>query len=291
VTTQGISVNWLEPGPRLHLQHGPIDLIVEAHGAACECQRAYQQGIDAFQDVLLTLVDELPVLRNPCATKPAGPVGQRMFDAVNSCQQGFITPMAAVAGAVADHILESMCKGRQLDRLFVNNGGDIALYLAHGQSATLSLVDNVDKPSRASRATLSGSGNVGGIATSGWQGRSHSLGIADAVNVFAVDAATADAAATVIANATNVVSPDKIHRVPADELDDNTDLGNLPVTVSVAELAEHEQRQALNAGKQIALNLIEQQRILGARIVLQDHIEIVLSHLEKLPIEQTRLTV
>ena len=42
---------------------------------------------------------------------------------------------------------------------------------------------------------------VGGIATSGARGRSFSLGIADSVTVLAEDAATADAAATLIANA------------------------------------------------------------------------------------------
>ena len=43
-----------------------------------------------------------------------------------------------------------------------------------------------------------------GIATSGWRGRSFSLGIADAVTVLAATAAEADAAATVIANAVDL---------------------------------------------------------------------------------------
>ena len=39
----------------------------------------------------------------------------------------FITPMVAVAGSVADYILDAM--GGGLDRAIVNNGGDIALHL------------------------------------------------------------------------------------------------------------------------------------------------------------------
>ncbi len=37
--------------------------------------------------------------------------------------------MAAVAGAVADHILAAMIAGRRLAKAYVNDGGDIALHL------------------------------------------------------------------------------------------------------------------------------------------------------------------
>ena len=43
-----------------------------------------------------------------------------------------------------------------------------------------------------------------GVATSGWRGRSFSLGIADAVTVLARTGAAADAAATIIANAVDL---------------------------------------------------------------------------------------
>ena len=45
-------------------------------------------------------------------------------------EESFITPMAAVAGAVADEILQAMRRAAPLARAYVNNGGDIALHLA-----------------------------------------------------------------------------------------------------------------------------------------------------------------
>ena len=88
---------------------------------------------------------------------------------------------------------------------------------------------------------------VRGIATSGWRGRSFSLGIADSVTMLARTAAMADAAATVIANAVNVADP-RIVRRPANELKDDSNLGDTPVTVGVPPLAVEQVRQALQAG-------------------------------------------
>ena len=73
------------PDGRLHLQHGPIDLIIEAFGAADEVERAYGQAIESFDDILPTLVGELLVLRQPIgAACPLlrGPVARRMAEAV-----------------------------------------------------------------------------------------------------------------------------------------------------------------------------------------------------------------
>ena len=67
-----------------------------------------------------------------------------------------------------------------------------------------------------------------GIATSGWRGRSFSLGIADAVTVLADRAAAADAAATIIANAVDLPGHPAIVRVPACELAPDSDLGRAP---------------------------------------------------------------
>ena len=44
----------------------------------------------------------------------------------------YITPMAAVAGAVADEMLQALVRGRTLDKAYVNDGGDIAIHLTPG---------------------------------------------------------------------------------------------------------------------------------------------------------------
>jgi hypothetical protein len=240
----------LPDGRRLHLQHGPIDLIIAAFGDAGEVRAAYTQAADAFAPVLEALVSELPTLRQ-AVTMPAaavtGPVAQRMVAATVPHRPAFITPMAAVAGAVADHVLHAMLEGRHLTRAYVNNGGDIALYLAAGQRFTAGIIGEVAAPAIVATATIDHASDVRGIATSGQGGRSFSLGIADAVTVLARDAAAADAAATLIANAVNIDSP-AVRRVQARQLDIDSDLGCRLVTVSVGPLSPAEVAAALDGG-------------------------------------------
>jgi ApbE superfamily uncharacterized protein (UPF0280 family) len=242
---------------RLHLQHGPIDLIIEAFGAPGEVEAAYHQAFDRFGDILPALVRELAVLRRPVADAYPllqGPVARRMAAAVWPHRAVYITPMAAVAGAVADEMLEALVKERDLDRAYVNDGGDIAIHLAPGQELRAGIfvaaLDGMVQLSRDQPAR--------GIATSGWRGRSFSLGIADAVTVLAGSAAAADAAATVIANAVNVDHP-SIERRPARDLDPDSDLGELPVTVSVGALPAGAITRALDNGAAEARRL----RLLG----------------------------
>jgi uncharacterized protein len=231
---------------RLHLQHGPIDLIIEAFGEAPEVEHAYGQAIARFGDILPTLVRELPTLRRPLtdAYPPLqGPVARRMAEAVWPHRSVYITPMAAVAGAVADEMLQAMVKGRRLDKAYVNDGGDIAIHLSPGQELRAGIIASA----LDGMVRLTHDRPVRGLATSGRGGRSFSLGIADSATVLAATAAAADAAATVIANAVNVDHP-SIERRPACDLDPDSDLGDLPVTVSVGALSAETVTEALDRG-------------------------------------------
>jgi ApbE superfamily uncharacterized protein (UPF0280 family) len=234
------------PDGRLHLQHGPIDLIIEAFGAPAEVARAYGQAIDRFGDILPALVGELALLRHRVGVVrplPRGPVARRMVDAVWAHRRMFITPMAAVAGGVADEVLQAMLASRALDKAYVNNGGDIAFHLAPGHS----LRAGIFAQALDGAVTLTHDRPVRGIATSGRGGRSFSLGIADSATVLAATAAAADAAATLIANAVNADHP-AIERRPACTLDPDSDLLDLPVTVAVGPLPPAAVAEALDRG-------------------------------------------
>ncbi len=260
------------PGGRLHLQHGPIDLVIAAAGKREEISRAYEQATTTFADVLAVLVAELPILKQPVGEalpKVRGPVAQRMTRAVFPYRDRFITPMAAVAGSVAQHVLEEMTLERDLEYAYVNNGGDIAVHLAAEQSLTLGIVARLDAPRIDRRVTLSQASGVRGIATSGWGGRSFSLGIADAVTVFAADAASADAAATIIGNAVNVDHPG-VQRAPAASIQPDTDLRDTLVTIAVDVRDAIALQDALDAGSQEAQRLLNEGLILGALIHLGD---------------------
>lgn len=259
------------PDGRLHLQHGPIDLVIEAFGEREEVEAAYRQAWDRFQDVLQTLVDELEILRTPVgAAYPLvrGPVAKRMVAAVWPHRDVFITPMAAVAGAVAEEILEAMLAGRRLRKAYVNDGGDIALWLGDGESFRAGVVENIFAPAIGASVEIHSHGAPRGIATSGWRGRSQSLGIADAVTVLARAASQADAAATLIANAVNVEHA-AIRRFPARVVKEDCDLGELPVTVEVGVMPRDAVHQALANGLAVAHRMHAAGLIEAAYLALQ----------------------
>ena len=333
------------PGGRWHFQHGPIDLVIAAEGDAVAVAAAHEAAWQRFSTLLSELVAELPLLRQPvvgdCALR--GGVARRMWMA---CQPftsplvpQFITPMAAVAGAVAQELIT--CYERDsIRRAWVNNGGDIALHLARGESARVGVFSDVSRaaavlaslppPCRGrgggfephAASPLSGPGvqagmrsarrvgegvragqclnfeppsqpsplkgegashrlgaidghltvhshdSIRGIATSGWRGRSHSLGIADSVTVLAATAAQADAAATMIANAVNIDHAG-IQRRPACELRDDSDLGAQLVTVDVPVLPAALRDAALRAGARRAAEFQQRGLITAAVLMCQ----------------------
>jgi len=257
---------------RLHLQDGPIDLIVEAFGEEAAIETACAAAWRRFGTILDELCAELPLLRSqarPTSTPPFGLVARRMADAVAAlCVGRFITPMAAVAGAVAEEVLHAMTTAAPLRRAYVNNGGDIALYLVPDERFTIGMVDRPDRPSLIGRAAIRGRDPVRGVATSGWRGRSFSLGIADAVTVLARSAAVADAAATVVANAIDLPGHPAICRAPATSRDPQSDLGERLVTIDVGLLTPREIDEALAAGLDEAENLRRAGKIEAAALQL-----------------------
>jgi uncharacterized protein len=239
-------------GRRLHLQDGPIDLIVEAKGRESDVRAAYAAAAQRFTGLLDELCAELPDLRKAADAAHCpmqGAIARRMHAAVRPfATDCFITPMAAVAGSVADEILGAMLAAAQLDRAYVNNGGDIALHLAEGEQFTLGLMDRPDRDGVMQTMIIRARDPARGVATSGRHGRSFSLGIADAVTVLARTASQADAAATVIANAVDLPGHPAIRRCPADSLQPDSDLGPRLVTRDVGALTDAEIVAALDAG-------------------------------------------
>ncbi len=263
-------------GGRWLYEHGPIHCVIGADGTASAVDAALDAAWVRFQTVLTELVAELPMLRADLSAAegqpatPRGRVAQRM---VNACrphaEQGrFITAMAAVAGSVAQELIAAF-ERPDVRRAYVNNGGDIALHLAPGESYDVGvIVDPTRVQGLDGHLRIHAASGVRGVATSGWRGRSFSLGIADSVTVLAADAAQADAAATLIANAVNLDDP-FIQRLPANQLRDDTDLGARLVTVAVPTLAPHRAALALAGGATLARALLVTGQIHAAVLCLQ----------------------
>jgi len=262
---------------RWHFQHGPIDIVAEAHGDPAAVAAAHAAAWRRFQSVLDELVAELPALRQPvgAACTLQGPIARRMWHACAPFRPAFITSMAAVAGAVAQELIGHYQRPG-IARAWVNNGGDIAVHLAPGQSTRVGLFADLARfdphtlgalPTDA-QFEVQAAHPVRGIATSGWRGRSFSLGIADSVTVLAATAAEADAAATVIANAVDVADAAIVRR-PASALKDDSDLGDIAVTVEVPTLAPQQVRRALEAGASRARALQREGRVWSVLLVCQ----------------------
>jgi uncharacterized protein len=267
------------PGGRLHLQHGPIDLVIRAEGEPASIHRAYAAATGRFQTVLNELVSELSLLRQPLhgdiPPDIHSPIARCMIAACWLHREVFITPMAAVAGSVADEICAVMLAAApDLRTLYVNNGGDVAVHVAAGQMLRIGVVADLAKACPDGVISIAGGSGIGGIATSGCKGRSFSLGIADAVTVLAQSAAQADAAATIIANSVDVDDP-AVSRAAARSLDPDSDLSSLPVTTDVRPLPGRQIDAALAAGADQAQRLLEAGNILAAALVLQGKWRIV----------------
>ena len=265
---------------RWHFQHGPIDIAIGAEGVAAAVDAAHEAAWLRFETVLDELVAELPALRSrvlgPCPLRGTdvdcplrgtdvdcplrGQVAQKMWWACRPHHAEFITPMAAVAGAVAQELIGAYARPG-VQRAWVNNGGDIALHLAPGTQVRIGLFADLARFDLADAAVhtdghfdVHAAQPVRGIATSGWRGRSLSLGIADSVTVLARTGAEADAAATVIANAVNADDA-RIVRRPANEVRDDSDLGAIEVVVDVQPLPAAVVRHALQQGERRAREL------------------------------------
>jgi ApbE superfamily uncharacterized protein (UPF0280 family) len=184
----------------------------------------------------------------------------------------FITPMAAVAGAVADEILAAMVAERKLERAYVNNGGDTAFFLGPDQSMRLAIA--TIGHGFSDRIVVHAADPARGVATSGWRGRSFSLGIADAVTVLAHTGAAADAAATLIANAIDLPGHPAVARRPARDLAPDSDLGDRLVTTGVSVLSPVEVASALERGLRVADDFCRRGLIHAAALYLADDVRV-----------------
>ena len=259
---QGAQATWLPDGRRLHLHHGPIDMIVDVKGAGRE--GALNRAVARFETLLEELVQDLPRLRAEVGPMPERETARIMVRAVAPFGPLFVTPMAAVAGAGAETVLRAICDGPGVGKAYVNNGGDVAFHLEPGQEITAAIVSHPP-----GKAKLRADDAVRGVATSGRVGRSYSLGIADSVTVLARTAAMADAAATLIANAVDLSGHPGIRRVPANELSPDSDLGTRQVTVEVGSLSATDIDAALMAGLNRANDFAARGLITAASLTLR----------------------
>lgn len=262
----------LLPDGRLHLNHAGLDIVVSADGGEEAVEVAFKAAAGRFASLVAELVDSLPLLRRAAhaETELSGLLASRMARAVAPhAETAFMTPMCAACGAMADEILDAMTAAAPLRQAFVNNGGDIAVHIAGGQTAH-AIISPHEGDDRGTVRLTAGDG-IGGIATAGRRGRRFALGLADTITVLAASAAEADAAATVLSAGVDLTDHPAAERVPAHTLDPDSDLGSRLVVIDCLPLTEKEKTLAVAKGARLARAMLAADLIRGVAFSLQGY--------------------
>jgi hypothetical protein len=257
----------------MFVEVGPVSAVVTGERDGIPFEFPKDDLEQMIRGLLGEIRDCLPILRQKAfKIKKWGllpKIGRDMIEAVKRVDEDSLTPMAAVAGAVADHILADLANC-DLDFISVNNGGDISIWNEKKRSLRIGLGDIQSGKNLPYNLMIRDRDRIG-LATSGLGGRSFTLGIADLGTAVAESAALADAAATFICNQTNLEAPDIVRR-KAVTLDAQTDIPEELVTVQVGELKTEQVQAALEAGLQAASRLKQEGVICGAVIMVKGEI-------------------
>ena len=248
-------------------ENGPLHLVIRAWSHdEFQMEAALEAARFAFA-CLEQVAQDLPELKQlPSESRfcPTDPVPKAMVNSVLRLGDSSLTPMASVAGAIADGVADFLLD-RGCTRVIVDNGGDLAIRLLQGETARVGLRPDLTSPKLSHILELDGRFPSYGVNTSGLGGRSFTTGIATAATVLARTSVLADAAATSVANACFVPDP-QIVQIPAGRLSPDTDIPGVPVTVQVGPLPPAIVEEALSRSLALALDYAAQNLIFGAFI-------------------------
>ncbi len=261
------------------LEHGPVTMVLEARlgdkPRTDIVKRAAQRVITLFEELageLETAKKAASLLENSL-DRVHSRVLRRMLGSVRRLGEPDFTPMAAVAGSLADFAVEEMVQ-TGADYATANNGGDIAFHVpAAKKEFNIGIISDLSEGRITHRLGVGRESGIGGIATSGFGGRSLTRGIASAVTVMAETASLADAAATSVANACDADDP-QVERCLAEDLDYDTDIRGLTVTRTIGKLRDESVRIALARGSNRAAELCGSGMIKGAVLFVSGRMEI-----------------
>jgi uncharacterized protein len=251
---------------------GPMRMFISAYDESGpkpeSCVLAAEESIKNLESVARNLQSiKKPYSRINAVSEP---LHKTMLEAVKLVGDADLTPMAAIAGTLAEATADFLTRFG-LAKIIVNNGGDIAVRLAENAEITIGIRPDIATQEIAAKISLSGSMKIGGICTSGLGGRSFTRGIASAATIFASKAAIADAAATAVANATYLQVP-AVTRIKAELIDPDTDLQGVEVTKEVGDLSPAEIDLALENGLKRSEELVDAGVIFGAVIAVKSHV-------------------
>lgn len=221
-----------------------------------------QEQLARFSDVIRRNIEEVETDRR------YPQVVNLMIASARQAADASVTPLIAVAGSVADLVADAIFADEAVTLVTVNNGGDIAVRMRAAAAVTIGIRPNAGSDGMSHRMKLDAACHIGGVATSGFGGRSFTLGIASAAVAAAASASLADVAATLIGNAVDTEGAPVVRR-PARELDADTDIPDLLVTTRVGALSDRQVEAALANGIGKARRFQDRGLIAGALVALR----------------------
>jgi ApbE superfamily uncharacterized protein (UPF0280 family) len=258
------------PGGSVLAESGPMRLVISAGiGKVHQPEMALRAAAESF-GFLERIAQHRKFLGRhflECRGEIKDPLVLKMIGSVVMIGDEDLTPMAAVAGSIADEVADFLFE-RGMTKVVVDNGGDVAIRADREAPITVGIRPDVTDRAVDHVIGLDPRLRSHGVATSGLGGRSLTRGIASAATVIARTASLADAAATAVANA-SFLEDAQVWRRPADEIDPYTDIPGLDITVKVGALSEDQKTRALSKAIERAEDLVRRELILGAFVAVQ----------------------
>jgi len=261
------NIQWLDGG-RILAESGPMRLIIDARLGQMpqrgSCIRAAEEAFRLLESVAHHRL-RLSRFYSAIPSDLDNRIVEKMIRSVLAVDEN-MTPMAAVAGSIADGVA-AFLRQRGMTRVIVNNGGDIAIRTSQGESVNVGVRPDLSHDVINHVITLGDERVSWGVATSGLEGRSLTRGVASAATAIAGSASMADAAATSIANASYIEDESVIQKL-AGELDAQTDIPGIAVTIQAGPFSDENKELALSRAMMRADALIEKKMIFGAYVVV-----------------------
>ena len=258
------------PGGSVLAESGPMRLVISASiGKVVQTKTALRAAEESYGFLERVARHRKFLGRQFLETREQirDPLALKMINSVLTIGDEDLTPMAAVAGTIADEVADFLFE-LGMTKVVVDNGGDVAIRADREDPVTVGIRPDVNDRAVSYVIGLDPDLRSHGVATSGLGGRSLTRGIASAATVVARTASLADAAATAVANA-SFLEDEQVLRRPAEEIDPYTDIAGLDITVKVGPLSEEMKSRAVSQSIRRAEDLVQQGVILGAFVAVQ----------------------
>ncbi|MBU4540796.1 MAG: hypothetical protein KJ774_06190 [Firmicutes bacterium] len=253
---------------RVYVDYGPVMMVLLASKKEMVQTELCVEAARMIPELLVEISKKRQVLSQApetidCSRLTGLPL--KMVKAVKRIQEPTLTPMSTVAGILSDALADWL-DDRDVDKVIVNNGGDVAIRLKAKQSIKIGLLPNLQTGILENTVTIGAEDGIGGVCSSGLGGRSFTRGIANAVTVFSKRCCIADACATHIAN-TSYIKSDAVITDRAGNIRVDSDIADLEVVIRVGQLAAEEVFQSL---EQIKAESLRQYQLGNLKAVYAD---------------------